>query len=373
MFPPIIPPSPPGNSLKVDGIARLENALTFAAPAGGALRLKIGDVVKADVLTLMADGSVSLRITRETGESAVVSARSHVPLDQGESVLLKVTGGEREITLRFLGTADEEGGGQGRSPGVSMTWRGAASALAAARIPASDARLVQQLFRAFPESVKASIPDPRFALLEKGAAMEGLSGQSLKEAVEGSGVLLETRLKNGPEGLAAGADRKEALLRVGDAMRQIGGSSAVRDAGISPGEAAVKADGMVSTIESYQVSSSVHNVLHAPLFLEWDELRDGEILFRKKDRGRGESYTCELNLDLEPLGRMSVSVTMFDGAFLVSLSPEDEGTRSLVASRSEEVERRFREAGLPLRAIAVQRKRAVSFGVLSPDGVDLEV
>lgn len=371
MFPPIIPPSPPGNSLKVDGIARLENALTFAAPAGGALRLKIGDVVKADVLTLMADGSVSLRITRETGESAVVSARSHVPLDQGESVLLKVTGGEREITLRFLGTADEEGGGQGRSPGVSMTWRGAASALAAARIPASDARLVQQLFRAFPESVKASIPG--FALLEKGAAMEGLSGRSLKEAVEGSGVLLETRLKNGPEGLAAGADRKEALLRVGDAMRQIGGSSAVRDAGISPGEAAVKADGMVSTIESYQVSSSVHNVLHAPLFLEWDELRDGEILFRKKDRGRGESYTCELNLDLEPLGRMSVSVTMFDGAFLVSLSPEDEGTRSLVASRSEEVERRFREAGLPLRAIAVQRKRAVSFGVLSPDGVDLEV
>lgn len=371
MFPPIIPPSPPGNSLKVDGVARLENALTFAAPSGGALRLKIGDVVKADVLTLMADGSVSLRITRETGESAVVSARSHVPLDQGESVLLKVTGGEREITLRFLGVAEEGDGGQGRPPGVTMTWRGAASALAATRIPAADARQMQQLFRAFPESVKASIPG--FALLEKGAAMEGLSGQSLKGAVEGSGVLLETKLKSGPEGLAGGADRKDALLRVGEAMRQLGGSSAVRDAGLSPGEAAVKADGMLSTIESYQVSSSVHNVLHAPLFLEWEELRDGEILFRKKDRGRGESYTCELNLDLEPLGRMSVSVTMYDGSFFVSLSPEDEGTRSLVASRSEEVESRFREAGLPLRAVAVQRKRNVSFGVLSPDGVDLEV
>ena len=38
------------------------------------------DVIKADVLSLMADGTVSIRITRESGESAVVSARSHVPL-----------------------------------------------------------------------------------------------------------------------------------------------------------------------------------------------------------------------------------------------------------------------------------------------------
>lgn len=252
-----------------------------------------------------------------------------------------------------------------------MAYRGMASDLSATRMPAGDARQLQQMFRAFPESVKASIPG--FALLEGGAGMEGLNGQALKEAVEGSGVLLETKLKLRPEGLAAGADRKEALLRVGEAMRELGGSSEVRGAGISPGETAVKADGMLSTIESYQVSSSVHNVIHAPLTLDWEELRDGEILFRKKDRGRGESYTCELNLDLSPLGRMSVSVTMFDGAFFVSLSPEDEGTRTLMASCSDDVGKRFREAGLTLRAVAVQRKRNVSFGVLSADGVDLEV
>ncbi len=135
----------------------------------------------------------------------------------------------------------------------------------------------------------------------------------------------------------------------------------------------MKAEGLLSSIETYQVSSSVHNVLYAPLTLDWEEMQDGEILFRKKDRGNGESYTCELNLDLRPLGKMSVSVTMYDGAFFVSLSPEDEGTRSLMASSSDDVEKRFREAGLPLKAVAVQRKRDVSFGVLAADGVDVKV
>ena len=355
----------------MDGVARLENALTFLSPSGEALKLKIGDLVKADILSLMADGTVSIRITRESGESAVVSARSQVPFDTGESVLLRVAGGEGEVRLRFVGMADGRGDGQSGSGGIPMIYRGLASSLASIRMPAADARQLQALFRAFPETVKASIPG--FSLLEGGPPVDGLTGQRLKEAVEGSGVLLETKLKLQPDAIAAGTDRKEALLRVGGALREMGGSSEVRGAGISPGETAVKTEGMLSTIETYQVSSSVNNVLYAPLTLDWEELRDGEILFRKKNREGHESYTCELNLDLAPLGKISVSVTMYDGSFFVSLSPESEGTRSLMSTRSDDVGKRFREAGLELRAVAVQRKRNVSFGVLSADGVDLEV
>jgi hypothetical protein len=358
VYPLLFPPALPGTTpLKADGVARVENALVFLAPSGAGLRLKIGDLVKADILNLMADGSVSIRITKESGESAVLTARTQVPLEAGESVLLKVAdGGEGGFSLRFLGAA--------------AALRGTASELAAVRVTAAEARQLQQLFRAFPDSVKSAIPG--FACLEGSPGMEGLSGASLKEAVEGSGVLLETKLKGGAEAPAPGIDRKEALLRVGRTLREVGGSASVRGSGISPGETAVKVEGMLSTIESYQVSSSVHGALYAPLTLAWEELKDGEILFRKKDRGTGQSYTCDLNLDLLPLGKMAVSVTMYDGAFFVSLSPEDEGTRSLVASRSEEVGKRFREAGLALSALAVQRKRNVSFGAPAADGVDVE-
>ncbi|MEW6720384.1 MAG: flagellar hook-length control protein FliK [Thermodesulfobacteriota bacterium] len=356
MFPFPFPPVFPGSLPRIDGIARIENALTFAASSGGALRLKIGDVVKADVLTLMADGTVSIRITKESGESAVVSARTRVPLDAGECVLLKVTDGDGEISLQFLGTADRE---SGRSPDPAGT-----------RAPASDARRAQQTFRAFPESVKSAIPG--FSRLEGAPGMERLTGEGLREAVEGSGVLLETKLALEAEGVPRSADRKEALLRVGQAMRELGGSAAVRGSGISPGETAVKVDGMLSTIESYQVSSAVHGVLHAPLALDWEELEDGEILFRRRDRGKGQSYTCTMNLDLAPIGKLAVSVTMYDGSFFVSLSPESEETRALLASRSDEVGKRFREAGLALSALAVQRRERVAFGVPSADGIDLE-
>ena len=135
----------------------------------------------------------------------------------------------------------------------------------------------------------------------------------------------------------------------------------------------MRADGLLSTIESFQLASAAQGGVYLPLSLQWDELADGEMLFRKRTRGKGESYTCEINLDLRPLGKMSASVTMYDGAFFVSLSPQSEATRSLMASRSAEVERRFREAGLALRAVSITRKNRVDFGVPARDGVDVEV
>jgi len=293
VFPTIITPSPPPSELQTEGVARIENALAFRTSSWEGLKLKAGDLVKADILSLSADGTVSIRITRESGESAMLLARSQVPFEEGESVLLKVTAdGEGEIRLRFVGMADGKDGGKPGSTEVLIS---------SSRMPLVDIRQLQAIFRAFPESVKASIPG--FSMLEGGTPAEGLTGQALKNLVEGSGVLLETKLKLQPDAVVAGADQKEALLRVGAAMRDVVRSSEVRGAGISPGETAVKAEGMLSSIETYQVFSSANGVLYAPLTLDWEELLDGEILFRKRNRGGYESYTCEMNLELAPLGK----------------------------------------------------------------------
>jgi flagellar hook-length control protein FliK len=238
-----------------------------------------------------------------------------------------------------------------------------------------------------PDAVKAEIPGLGTLLDSPGPA--GLDGPALRAAVEGSGVLLETKLAaapggNGVEGAAAGGagsaqmsapegDRKAALLRLGESLREHVPAAAVKAAGGSPAEAAVKADALVSTIEAYQLCSAAHGVLYAPMGLDWEELEDGELLFRKRQRGGGESYTCELNLDLRPLGRMGVSVTMYDGAFFVSFSPEEEQARFLMSSSSDEVAGRFRGAGLTLKAVAVQKRKCPEFGVPPSDGVDVRV
>lgn len=360
--------------MKIDGVARLDNTLAFLSSTGDGFRLRIGDVVQADVLSVLRDGTVSIRITPESGKSAVVAAQTRVPLDAGESILLGVAGTDGDVTLRFLGVVREPGAASPGPNALAPAYRALASDLAASRLTAAESRGVTELLRTLPDSVKASVPE--LVVIEGPPAAGTLDGRLLQQAVEGSGVLLETKLKlaaPGGEPFSGGGDRKGALLRLGEALRERGTAAAVKASGGSAGEAAVKADALVSTIESYQLASAANGILYAPLSLDWEELTDGEILFRKRSRGKGASYTCELNLDLRPIGRTGVSVTMYDGAFYVSFSPEQEAARSLMASAAEEVEGRFREAGLPLKAVAVQKRHRVAFGVPSAGGVDVEV
>ncbi|MHB1011724.1 MAG: flagellar hook-length control protein FliK [Desulfobacteria bacterium] len=357
--------------MKIDAITRIGNSLTFQSPSGEGMRFTVGDVVQADVLSTLPDGNVLIRITTESGKSGVVAARSEVPLAERESVLLKVVGGEREVALRFLGVI-RDGEAPGSVPaGLPGMYRELASELAASRLSTADARLAQESFLFLPEAVKEAVPG--FEAIGRSPGMEGLDGKVLKETVEGSGILLETKLKLAVKDLPPGADRKEALLRLGEALRDRDVAGVFSRAGENPGNAGVRTDGLLSTIESFQLASAAQGGVYVPLSLQWDELADGEMLFRKRARGKGESYTCEINLDLRPLGKMSASVTMYDGAFFVSLAPQSEATRSLISSRSEEVERRFREAGLPLRAVSITRKNSVDFGVPARNGVDVEV
>ncbi len=357
--------------MKIDAVAQVGNSLTFLSPSGDGMRFAVGDVVQADVLSILPDGNVSIRITTESGKSGVVAARSEVPLAEGESVLLKVVVGEREVALRFLGVI-RDGGAPGDTPaGLPETFRELAAELAASRLSTADARQAQEVILLLPETVKEAVPG--FEAIGRSPGMEGLDGTVLRETVEGSGILLETKLKLAGMDFAPGADRKDALLRLGEVLKDWSVAGTLRGAGKSPGEAGVRTDGLLSTIESFQLASAAQGGVYVPLSLQWDELADGEMLFRKRARGKGESYTCEINLDLRPLGKMSASVTMYDGAFFVSLSPQSEATRSLMSSRSAEVERRFREAGLALRAVTITRKNRVDFGVPARDGVDVEV
>jgi len=357
--------------MKIDAIARIGNSLTFQSSSGDGMRFAVGDVIQADVLSILPDGNVSIRITTESGKSGVVAARSEVPLAEGESVLLKVVGGEPEVALRFLGVIRDEGTPGGVPAGLPEVYRELASELAASRLSSADARQAQESILLLPEAVKGAVPG--FETIGRSPGMEGLDGTVLREAVEGSGILLETKLKLAAKDFVPGADRKEALLRLGEVLRDRDVAGAFSRAGGSPGEAGVRADGLLSTIESFQLASAAQGGVTLPLSLQWDELVDGEMLFRKRTRGKGESYTCEINLDLRPLGKLSASVTMYDGAFFVSLSPQSEATRSLLSSRSAEVERRFREAGLALRAVSITRKNRVDFGVPARNGVDVEV
>jgi len=150
--------------MKIDGTPSPGNTLALLPPAGEGIRLAIGDLVRADVLSLQADGTVSIRVTTEGGKSGVVSARSDVPLGAGESILLKVVGAGSEVSLRFLGVVGEGNA----AAGLPEACRGLAAQLAAARLPSEGAREALESLRILAQAVKEGVP--AFPALAEAAA-----------------------------------------------------------------------------------------------------------------------------------------------------------------------------------------------------------
>lgn len=169
--------------MKIDAVAQIGNSLTFLSPSGDGMRFAVGDVVQADVLSILPDGNVSIRITTESGRSGIVAARSEVPLAEGESILLKVVGGEREVALRFLGVIREEGTPGDTPDGLPEMYRELASELTASRLSTSDVRQTQESFLLLPEDVKGAVPG--FETIGRSPGMEGLDGRSSERPSRG--------------------------------------------------------------------------------------------------------------------------------------------------------------------------------------------
>ena len=99
--------------------------------------------------------------------------------------------------------------------------------------------------------------------------------------------------------------------------------------------------------------------------LNWKELRDGEISFKRGQGGAegGTAYSCRINLDLKEFGKLSVMVVMYNKDFFVSFKAERPAFKSLLDEHLEELKGSFVEQGLSLKAVTLDRDNAL-FGQL---------
>lgn len=261
------------------------STLTLIKPFGGSMELRVGDLVKAQVLDVQTDGTISLRIEGRSGGGVVVAARTEVPLAKGDSVMLKVLGGEGEIRLQFAGAAVE-----GR-PGGRIDERGG-----------SEEVLEEE------DGLTRSGKGNREARVGRGADEESSAGSAVRANAAG-----QPQRAHGSE---------DALF-----IRMPYPGEAQRDAGSSPPEEERVSKGWCS---------------------------------------------CSVDLDLESLGQVGISVTRDEGGFFVSFFPGDPGTVSLIASESGDLERRFQVAGLPLKGFRVGRGGTGSGGSARRPGIDLK-
>lgn len=338
------------------------------------LALQVGDIVQAQVLTV-TDTATAIRM-----KGAILEARTNVPLREGETITLVVEGKGDEIRLRLLR------GGNDDAALIRNTILSALNSLKGLRPATQDVKLLAGLMNTMPQALKESLPG-LVALEKLMASLDGLSGSGLKEAVQGSGVLLETKLRilvmGGAGESAVGGqmralmdgDMKAALLSLKRALGNPDILDQLTRSNVKTEVLTAAVDNLLKNMELLQLQSRLNDTLQVFVPFVWQELKDGELIFRGSDgelQG-DEAFTCTVNLDLERAGRMSARVLLRTGQVHADISAENERFFLLLQDGAALLRGQLEAAGVRIGSLVMRHQPAMDFKHSQAGGVNLRI
>ncbi|MCG6552300.1 MAG: flagellar hook-length control protein FliK, partial [Candidatus Magnetominusculus sp. LBB02] len=168
-------------------------------------------------------------------------------------------------------------------------------------------------------------------------------------------------------------DPKALLLKVRELLQDDKTSESMKYSGAKHDELALTVDKFIKNIEFFQLTSKANDMIYTYLPLQWNGLKDGELLFKKNKYHAQKSFTCDINLDLDKLGKLSVSVTKADSGFFISFNAEKDSTKQLILENKGELEQRFAAAGLSLKIVNVGQKAQPAAAPAPSGGLDLRI
>jgi flagellar hook-length control protein FliK len=360
--------------------------LTFTGRAEKALSIRPGTIVNAEVIKTTGEGTAVLRLSvpgssSENIQSITVKTGLTVPLTKGQNMVLEVLGGRENIRMRFIGNAGAPT--EVIQQNIPVRFLDMLAKLSDSRLSSSEFKLFMNMMKSLPQNIKTAIPE--FKNLENLLSnTKQLDGNLLKAFIGSSGVAFETKLKiavlSDPGSLfqslfalQSEGDLKAALLKLKKMLKDQNILNSIKKAGLDPSTVSKNVEKFINNIEFFQLTSKVNDMFYTFLPLIWDSLKDGEFMFRKNREKSDDSYTCDINLDMETLGKLSISVTISDNAFYVSFYTERPEIEEFIKSQGHILEERFSSQGLSLKALNVGHKRSISFGEKQSRGVNLKI
>jgi len=367
-------------------ISNLRSVLTSAGLSDKGLAMKAGTVVKAQVVNVAEGGNVMLRLLsagggREGMQGIIIKAFTEVPLAKGQNIYLEVLGGKDNIKMQVIDEMEKSQAVPQQKIPVKIL--DMLARLSEARLSNPEFKELLSMLKSLPDSIKTAIPELK-GLEKLIPDAKELNGNVIRAFVETSGVAFETKLKvavlKDPESLLrnimalqSDGDLKGMLLKLGDILKDAGVIQTLKHAGIKAPDISDMVEKFIQHIEFFQLTSRVNDMFYTFMPVLWEGLKDGEFLFRKKkDRGH-DSYACDINLDLERLGKLSVSVTGMEKAFYVSFFIEQPEVAAIVTSEKKALQERFASQGLMLKAITINQKKNIDFGNAQSQGVNLKI
>jgi hypothetical protein len=338
------------------------------------LLLRTGEIVQAEVLTV-TETAVAIRM-----KNSIVEARTTLPLKEGDTILLKVEGWENELRLRLL---PKDG-----SDIISLknTILSAIATLKGAKPAAEDLKLLAALIKNMPLSLTSSLPE--LQTLEKLLpSLASITGGLLKDAIQDSGVFLETKLRlqvlQGTEGKpffadqgqAAKSDLKAALLILRDALDRPDVADSLLRSGGKPASLAGAVDNLLRNIEVLQLQSRLNDTLQVFIPFVWQDLKEGELTFRESEQARegDRAYSCTLNLDLERAGKLTAWALLQSGGIHVNIAAENEKFANLLQENAELLRIQFETTDLILGSLTIQQPGAVNFTSAHSNGLNIRI
>ncbi len=373
--------------------------VTLVSISDKAVPLQAGTIIKAKVTGVTQDGKtvISLKIPSGTKgddakllttpeikkgklEQMIIKSDRDLSLKKGENIFLKITGGRKNIKAEIIESFRTPSGVQQDVPVKFLEMLANSSE---SKLTNSELKLFLSIIKSFPTQVKASIPGIK--VLEKSLHdIKQLNSKTLKALIKTSGVAFETRLKaaimKGPgqvsRNLAAfesEGDLKGVILRLKAMLNNRNIVNELEKSGIKAAEVSELAERFINNIEFFQVTSKINDMFYTFLPIFFNGFRDAEFLFKKSSKNGKEASTYDINLDLENLGKISISVTILDKVFHVSFFTELEGVKKLINSQMHQLKSRFSSQGLQLKTIHVNHKKNIVFGQSQYQGVSFRV
>jgi hypothetical protein len=335
------------------------------------IALQAGEIVQAEVLTV-TETTVAVRM-----KSTILEARTNLPLKEGEVLSLLVEEAGQEIRLRLL-----HGNGEGSARAIRATIMTALAALKDLKPAANDIKLLSRFIENASQGLRNVMPE--LNMLEKLLpSLNGMSGPVLKKAVENSGVFFEAKLRllaMGEKQEHDGAtvvskDMKAALLMLKESL----GSEELVDrliqSGIRTERLMDAVDNLLKNTELVQLQSRLNDTLQVFVPFVWQDLKDGELVFRESDRERSgdRAYSCTVNLDLDSVGKVSARVLLQTGGIYVDVLAEDERFSRMLQDGSAELTGRFEAAGIRLAGLSIRRESGIETAPERAGGLSLRV
>jgi hypothetical protein len=224
-------------------------------------------------------------------------------------------------------------------------------------------------------------------------SIDGLNGRKLKEALESTGLVLEAKIKAllrsviQEQAVFSGKETKlfndlKAILLKYKAIIEDGGHQPVEGGAIKkwwegdPRHRDVtqpiwkglgaEVENLLKEMETFQLLSKVSDTLYSFLPVQWEALKRGELIFKKKKQPGINLFSCAIQLHLEKIGPISVFLLMKPNEFYVNFKVNHPQMKAMISSQAQELKEGFQREGLNLTHMDFNEKQGTSAGTLDP-------